>query len=784
MRQVRFLPVLLLTFLLSSCNDNLSVNNGGEKEQGMLSLELSMDSGSVISKADDSSGGEMTAQDTLDNFRVEIYRKVSDKMSDGILLYRKSYSEARNNLIPLDAGDYYLRAKFGDSLGIGFDRPFLMAEQDFTVRPQTKESVSAKAKIANVKVSVKFGDYFKEYYPNYYVKVINNDKNLIGYKNSVTFEKDEKRSAFIHHGEMTVEVYADFKGDGNWTYYHISGIDSDNDGVISDSEKFSYSPNDHITFDIDAAEKLYGNLLVNIRIDNTTEDKTYTAVVPEYKAPQAAPSVSRQGFDVKVDDQDGYAYVYENRIREYTEGQSFSYNAKAGMTGCTLTVDASELGLEDQTFDLLNETDVNALKEAGIRCSLGQFMVGVDFTDAMKTIGQKVVFVDDKTPCATFSMTVTDEANESSTISGSLLVWPELKGSITIPDYDIWGWKIASPTVTVEKGSGEYCQLQFSADGKTWETIQTSGTVSGNKVVFADITGLEPSTSYWLRAMDGEFEVTDQPVKVTTESPLQLGNPSFEEFRVQTFQFRYKKMIWFGSWTYANRYWYDRFNESSSPSLSQWATNSSASLDYEVTPEYLYYKTYPTVTLQKGNAAKGEFSIMIASVAIDDYGSDVSSGDAKTGEVWIGKADNSGEHKGSHTQDGWSFTSRPSKLTFMHKFSHNANDPYLVTVQVWDAAKNVIGSGSLSSSTSVEPDWTLAEVPVEYTVTNKKAAYIFVSFKSSATGSTGSRQFKGATGLPNTHVEPSGSSYVSKNNDPIHAGSILWVDDINLEYGE
>ena len=87
MRQVRLLPVLLLTLLLSSCNDTLLIKDVGTKEQGALSLNLSMDSGTLMSKADGTDGGEMTAQDTLDNFKVEIYRKVSDNMKDGIRLY-------------------------------------------------------------------------------------------------------------------------------------------------------------------------------------------------------------------------------------------------------------------------------------------------------------------------------------------------------------------------------------------------------------------------------------------------------------------------------------------------------------------------------------------------------------------------------------------------------------------------------------------------------------------------------------------------------------------------
>lgn len=786
MRQVRFLPVLVLTILMSACNDELLINEGGSKGQGALCLNLSMDNSVIVSKADETEGGTMTAQDTLDNFKVEIYRMGYDGTVEESPIYNRLYSEARKGLIPLDAGDYMLRARFGSSLGVGFDRPFLMAEQKFTVRPQTRENVSVTATIANVKVSVRFGDYFQEYYPDYYVKVINNDSRLIGYKNSVTFEKNETRSAFVPVGELTVEVYADFKGDGKWSYYRISGIDADKDGELSDTEKFSYSSKDHITFDIDAADKLYGNLLVNIKIENGTDDKLYQAEIPEYKAPQDGPLVSRQGFDIQMGGSSGYAYVYENRIRQYNGGQSFSYSAKAGITGCSLTVDASTLGFNNRTFDLTKASDIDILKNSGIRCSMGQFMGIVDFTDAMMNFGNpdhdaKVTYVSDAAPCASFTMTVTDEAGETASVSGSLLVWPELKGTLSIPDYDVWGWKVASPVVNITKGKPEYCQLQISEDGKNWTTVQTSGTIGGNKVTFADVTGLKPSTSYWFRAVDGEFDVTGKNgVKVTTEAALQLGNPSFEEFRVQEFEFRYRQFV-IGSWKYEKRYWYELYSSSNTSSQTQWATNSSATLDYEVTTQYLYYKCYPTVTLQTGDAAGGNYSVMIASIAVTDAGSDWASGDAKTGEVWIGKADNSGEHKGGHTQDGWLFESRPSKLTFQHKFSQHNKDPYLVEVQVWDTDKNVIGKGTLSSSTSVEPSWKLAEVPITYSVTDRKAAYIYVSFKSSATGSKDSRKFQGATGLPNTHVDANGNS---ANNDPIHAGSILWVDDVKLVYSE
>lgn len=772
MRQVRLLSFCLMAVLLCACNDLELKDETGTDEQGSLSLELSVDSGTVITR---NGAGDETQLD-LDQFWVEIYKKVSDGMDSGIRLYRKQYVEAKNDLIFLNAGDYYLRAKLGDSLGVGFTKPFYMAEEEFTVHPQTKEYISACAALANVKVSVNFGDNFKEYYPDYYVRVRHTEAKI---KSALKFKKDETRSGYIHHGQIVLEVCADFKGDGNWRYFVLEEVDLDGDGM---PEPLKFEPKDHITFNIDAGV-IYGkDITVGLLLNDETIDQSKTVTVPEYVAPQDAPTVSRQGFD-----ENGSCYVYENRDVDYNGGQSFSYNAKAGLASCILSIDSdyleSEYGLPSEV-ELVGMDDATAalLAEAGIRSSMGQFMGIVDFTDAMKPLGRNSVYQDAVTPCAVFSMKVTDVAGETGEIDGKMLVWPELKGTLKVNDYDVWATKVVNPVFTASKGYPENCQLQFSADGKTWETIETSGNVSGMTSSFQGKTGLKPATSYWFRAVDGDYPASD-PVKVTTEAALQLGNPSFEEFRVMEFSFRYNKFIWLGSWTYVTRYWYEVYANDSSK--TQWATNSSASLDYEVTPEYLYYKCYPTVTLQKDDPAEGNYYLMVASVATTDYGSDVLKGNAVTGELFIGTADNSKERRGNHTSEGYAFSSRPSALTFMHKFSCYNSDPYYVEVQLWDSSKNIIGRGVKNDQrSSVEPEWQKMTVPVEYDVTDRKAAYIYVIFKSSATGSTASRRFSGDASLKlyNTHVEKSGSSYVSKANDPIHAGSILWLDDIRLEY--
>lgn len=773
MRQVRFLMACLSTVLLSACNDELGIHqDSGSEEQGMLSLELSVDDESVVTKTNDADETQLE----LDNFWVEIYKKVSDDMDSGIRLYRKQYVEAKDDQILLNAGDYYLRAKLGDSLGVGFTKPFYMAEKELTIRPQQKEYIQATASLANVKVSVVFGENFKEYYPDYYVRVRHTESKI---RSALKFKKDETRSGYIHHGEIVLEVCADFKGDGNWRYFVLDEMDSDGDGI---SEPLKYDPNDHITFNIDAGI-LYGDdIVVNFLLNDETIDQSKTVIVPEYIAPQEAPKVSRQGFD-----EDGSCYVYENRNIEYNDGQSFSYSTKAGLKSCILSIDSEYLAAE---YDLPSEIELVGIDEftagslvsAGIRSSLGQFMGIVDFTDAMQKLGKNSVYKDESTACAAFSLKVTDVAGETGEVDGRFLVWPELKGTLSINDYDVWATKVVNPIFRASKGSPEYCQLQFSQDGVNWETIEASGTVSGNDAIFIGKSELNPGTSYWFRAVDGDYPASD-PVKVRTEDALQLNNPSFEEFRVMEYSYYYLKYIWFGSKVWRTRHWYELYDSNSTG--TRWATNSAASFIYEVTPEYQYYKCYPTVTLQKDGAGHGDYCLMIASVATDDYGSEISYGDAVTGELFLGSADNATERGGKHISDGSAFTSRPASLSFMHKFSCYQSDPYYVEIQVWDSAKNVIGRGVKNDMTSsVESGWQRVSVPIQYSVQNRKAAYIYISIRSSATNSISSRKFSGnqSNGFYNTHVEKSGGSYVSVANDPLHVGNILWVDDVRLDY--
>jgi hypothetical protein len=121
----------------------------------------------------------------VNEFKVEIY-KYADQ---GLLrLYRDSYENTVGKQISLNAADYMVHARHGDSLGVGFNAIYYAAQANLTVHPQTNEVVRLEAKMANAKVAVVYGDDLKYDWPEYYAKVKCTTKG--GRKRSLQFSQN------------------------------------------------------------------------------------------------------------------------------------------------------------------------------------------------------------------------------------------------------------------------------------------------------------------------------------------------------------------------------------------------------------------------------------------------------------------------------------------------------------------------------------------------------------------------------------------------------------------
>jgi hypothetical protein len=168
----------------------------------------------------------------------------------------------------------------------------------------------------------------------------------------------------------------------------------------------------------------------------------------------------------------------------------------------------------------------------------------------------------------------------------------------------------------------------------------------------------------------------------------------------------------------------------------------------------------------------GSRSALVASIAIHDSGSEALNGDAISGELYIGKADNSSEHNNGHIYDGHAFSSRPSAMSFYYKFDCH-DSPFAAEIALYDVSGEEIAAGKYTSGTSDVSSWKKAEIPLEYVYTNKKVSKIYIRFVSSSTGSKASRN------LQLNVLNSNGSAMTTEN---VHAGNVVWLDYVQLHY--
>ena len=658
------------------------------------------------------------------------------------LFYKKKYSDAVEQKIALNVGEHRLFAYYGDPDGIGFNSYYYLADQLFDVTEDYVQNVEATAKLANVKVAVKFGQGLAFDHSEYYAEVVASNRGKL------TFTKKETRAGYAPAGDLSLVLYV---------YVHDKWM-------CYKSEPVTCEGNDFVTFNVDTER--YGDLAdIQIVISNDAEEVVKEIQIPGEAAPQDAPTMTVAGFT------DNKFSTVEADLTKH-KGLKADIVAMGGIQNCVLNISSSLLsskGVPSQV-DLANadEDAVKSLESVGIkfmRDMSAKRLAYVDFSGLANYISANVTYLPEyEQSCADFNLVVTDMTGKTSTSETYTITVDKSQAKFSIDDYDIWATKLTGLTMTVTKGDPSTFVIKcVKASDMLYANVMTlePQSVSGNKVKFNPLTGLNAGTGYkvWAVYNGNPYNKTPE-FPFTTENAQQIGNNSFESFTVNTFSGTHT-INWFDLWA-------------SGDSNPWWATNSSATLDKSNTAAYPNYKSFPTVNMTSKSPHSGSFCITVSSIAVADASSEWnllnSWGDAQYGEVFIGKADNSGEHKGGHTEDGHAFTSRPTSMSYWYKLDAYESDPYYVEVQVLDSTGEVIGSAKRTDIGTSTSNWTQVTLPINYEITTKKAAKIYILFKSSATGKVKSRKYT----LPR---------YVTgEGTVTVHAGNVLWLDDVTLNY--
>lgn len=733
MRRLRFIPALLV--ILSACSEQLIEQRPLPSEEvGTVSIALSTDMRNEIigTRAD-------ADEPVLDDFRVAIYKLQDDKM---IRLYNDSYANTVGQEIKLNAAMYRLVAHHGDTLGCGFNKAYYLAEKEFEVK-KGSNTVSAEAKLANVKMAVNYHETIKENYSDYYTIVRHNDHE----GKQIKFSKNETRCGYMPGGEVVLEVYAVVDEEGTVKYFK--------------TEPMTYSPNDFVTFTI-TTDNREGSLVINITVDTATEDKNETIEIPATTVPQAAPTITLAGFDGA----DNTHEIIEGQTAAGHSGMA-SFIARGSLSHCYLTTDSDWLAAKgvpaEVDFANLDSNTKALLKSAGFSWDEGmatsRTFSFIDFSDVIANMLSSVKAGADDVTMADFSLKVVDAVGKEITEQFSI-VSGGVKVSLDIKDYNVWAAKVVDPVVTISKGVPALVDFQVTSDGVSWSDIEVTPSTSGYTLNYGTIP-TAPSTTYQVRAIYNKNENCKSPVvTITTEDALQLGNSGFEDYQLVT-----KRVSPLGS-SY-NRNWYLPY--ASGETDPWWACNSLQSMpDGHTLLTATWCKNFPSSGYvddrHSGNKAAMLFTVNVGS-ANTGYNNNtigVASGTTYEGEIWIGTSDSDG----NHATEGHAFASRPSRLTFYYKYAPTDGDKFFVDAWVKAADGTVLATAQETAGPAADT-WTLYSLPFTYKVFDKKAASIYVRFSSC---------------YGDGHVDTDSKFRLGEETVKAHAGSFLKLDDIELIY--
>ena len=752
---------MLWTVALSSCvKGQFDDVPGAEGGEALLQIGLSVDEGVQIvqTKADEDS-----IFPEVDSLYVELYKFGKKIKPDGKeygkdgwnRMYFGKYEDAKDTVFRVNAGEWRLLAFHGDSTACGFDKPYVKADTTFNLEGG-KEGVAyikAKAKVSNVRISVEFDESVSGSFYDYFVRFARLDTSAVAgnaankkYKQILRYGKDQTKDAYMMPTDsLQIQFMAQYEygAEDSWRYAILDTV--------------AVNPNDHLRLQISVNPR-HGNLDVNIVTDQNIVKKETNVEIKEIWTSQPAPTIVASGFP------NGDHPVVEGDLSG--NNATISILSRGGLKNCFLKVESAylpEAGIDvplGEEIDLANPTadsqaKLDRLTAAGFNWQSDMLgsrkLTYITMTDLFARINELNPSLTVARNLVTFTVRVVDEVEKETTVQLTSTAYPIVQ-TLSIPEGRVWAKKIVSPELRVERGVSALYMLQVSSDGNTWSDLKTYSSASNSVLDFGTID-VEPSTTYYYRTVYNENpNLMSNVVKVTTEDTQQIGNSGFDYWNTASFSFSH----WFGSET---REWYLPYL--STDSNPWWAVNSRKTMPSSTTPSNLDYKVFPTVGYSTDRYS-GDKSALVYTASVNDYNvSGTSLGDPVVGELWIGKADDSG----NHASDGHAFASRPASVKFWYKYLPINSEKYAVYLSLKDAAGNQIAyTEKLDGSAAYE--WTQCEIPIVYSNLNARAASIYICFKSAVSGD----------------VKLDATMEIAGRQQTSHIGSALRIDDIELVY--
>lgn len=736
MKYNSLLSVCLMTALLFSCK-----TSDVEGIEGTTEVTFSLATDGTHHKVKSELAADYIP--AVDDFTVEVFKQ---KDSKEVRLYRDTYPNSKDKAIKLNGGSYYMLAYHGNALGVGFGKEYayFQAKEPFQIsKDQRKVSVSATAKLYNVKVAMNYGADLLKDYPDFLITLAT---DMAGAKGKLSYTKDDAaKEGFIPAGTLTFTLFQD-KSQVNATPDENGNIK-----VTAFQKTITVEPNDFITLTVNT-KPAEGKLTVGIEIDKETETVTDNVEINSTYVSTEAPIVTLgdklastlefhededlTGALVSLKSAAGYSHVYLDFTSPYLESK--------GLTS----------GLDLMNMDEATKAEMDKLGITMTEMGPDIKFAAVDFSDLSQKVKYETVPFD-----ATFNVRVVDNNDNTVTSAPFTIKIKKLTAQVNVAEANAFARSFRGVTMTVNEGIASKFALQYRTGEGDWTTVKPES-IEGNTLTFAKIGGsLLPETAYKFRSIydNNAAEVSDNVV-VTTEAAAQVGNAGFEDWTTETIKIsvvaaKDRELDWY--LPYSNN------------SDSWWAVTSKKSIVTSIfaTTETCV-KSFPTVAYSPKEFTEGTKSAHVFSVDIGKNSTDVAPGASHTtypGELFIGTADNSG----NHASDGHSFVGRPDRFTFKYKYAPVGEEKFYVEILFKDASGNVIFS-KVDNDGPSSSDWATYTCDINWEDIHKKVSSIYISFKSTSSSSPDK--------INRSTIEVAGNNFTG------HFGSSLYIDDIQMIY--
>lgn len=662
-----------------------------------------------------------------------------------------------------------------------FDTYIYRAEEKFVIKAKDDLHINLVARLATVKISVEFDSNFDFFYQSYSV-----DIRTVG-KDSLRFVDGETRCGFFEPGSVRMRFNL----------------------VTREGRRLVFSPAplakaqaaDAYTLKLRVASD-QGNVsgIIITTDDAMNPDKEVWVEVPKYFLPKDKPTIAPTGFVSGVSQSVFEGSVAKWSVAAEAQGGVSSFvirleDGPAGVLGTKLGA-ALEGKSEIDLASLPEEAPLRrALREAGFVWSAGlnspedaaiATSVWVDFSGAMRAREDGSAAVYD------FSFAVTDNYDQQPDVDHPCAV----KAEVRVPTVRLmepktenaWATKVdLTVSANYDVAAGTHPVLQFRrTTASAWNDAEEGTDV--RVVAVADVAGgvgyaaryelcgLQPGTDYVFRIVANERPGTEE-YGLTTETEEKLPNRDFSGYREEPALFG-KKLL-FDDWATRNPATAGQMSQDNVPADATTCQNLTYREADMNGADWICMKTAYWGRSETRKQSWGTWgawttttpkNITAGILYLGSYTYALKEGTDQTG-IWLNYTGYAWEYL--DTEDitsgrGIAFGSRPAalklKYIFLPKKDDTNRDNGYIVVKVYGTNGALIGNGEWKSGTTDAAEKTAATdltVPIEYTVTDVRAAKIDVFFSSS--------DRYGKDDGPACH----GGIYI---------GNILKIKDVSLDY--